>query len=357
MSERAAMKRRVRGVLRRRWFGPLLACVLALIPMAAVAALLYFLAWPKVSAGQVIDFAAMGLTAGGAMDLLLAFGMLLGGALAVDMQALGELGIALIAPAAVYLLIALPVRTSLSGYFLALLRGKKPSPFAVFNCFSARYPRAFIGMLLNEVWLLLWAAAAFVCPFVLYTVGQTFVPAVTEMLGLINSWYVWGGLIILCLVWFAVFTLVFINRAIAFSFTPVCIAAHPRLPGLRAPRLSRLLARGCKWRLIGLYLSFLPWYLPCIVSVALFFAAAYLAPMAGISGIYLRYARVFLLAVAAVNQLVIIFVGPYAAACRHAFYIERKREALMDEEVNPDDFGKKVRPEKPVKKTTPEEKE
>ena len=57
------------------------------------------------------------------------------------------------------------------------------------------------------------AAVAFVCPFVLYTLCQRFVTPITEMLGLINSFYVWGGLILLCLVWFAVFALVFINRA------------------------------------------------------------------------------------------------------------------------------------------------
>ena len=54
--------------------------------------------------------------------------------------------------------------------------------------------------------------------------------------------------------------------------------------------------------------------------------------------------------------LVFIWVGPYLAACRRAFYIERKREALMDEDVIPDDFGRKVKPEKVEKSAKAEEK-
>ena len=62
-----------------------------------------------------------------------------------------------------------------------------------------------------------------------------------------------------------------------------------------------------------------------------------------------------LLGVAAANQLVWVYVGPYRGACRRAFYIERKREALMDEDVNPDDFGKKIKPEKAEKRAAPAE--
>ena len=53
----------------------------------------------------------------------------------------------------------------------------------------------------------------------------------------------------------------------------------------------------------------------------------------------MRYIRIFLLIVTGLDLLVTFFIAPYVLACRHAFYIERKREALMDEEVTPDDFG------------------
>ena len=63
-----------------------------------------------------------------------------------------------------------------------------------------------------------------------------------------------------------------------------------------------------------------------------------------------------LLIAAAACLLVFVWVGPYLAACRRAFYIERKREALMDEDVIPDDFGRKVKPEKVEKSAKAEEK-
>ena len=66
--------------------------------------------------------------------------------------------------------------------------------------------------------------------------------------------------------------------------------------------------------------------------------------------------RFALLGVVAANQLVWVYVGPYRGACRRAFYIERKREALMDEDVIPDDFGRKVKPEKVEKSAKAEEK-
>lgn len=351
MSERAAMKRRVRGVLHRQWLEPLLASVLALIPAAAAAVLFAVLVWPKLASGQVFDFSAMGFGVAD-MDPMMRvssiLGTLLGGMLVMDGAVVKEMCLMLIAPLAVFVLLALPVRTSLSGYYLSLLRGKKPSPLEVFSCFSRRYPRALGGMLLRGLWMTLWAAAAFVCPFALYFFGQRFVSPVAARLGLINSWYVWGGLVLVCLAWFAVFTLVLVNRAIAYGFTSISLAAHPRLPASRAPRLSRRLTRGCKWRLIALYLSFLPWFLPAIVCLALFFALGALAPLISLSEIYERYLRIFLLGVSAANLLVLVYVGPYLAACRRAFYIERKREALMDEEVIPDDFGKKVREERPT---------
>ena len=78
MSERSAMKRRVRGVLRRRWFGPLAATALALVPCAVAGVLVALLVWPKISGSQVIDLSAMGLMGGSAMDTLVMIAATLG---------------------------------------------------------------------------------------------------------------------------------------------------------------------------------------------------------------------------------------------------------------------------------------
>ena len=81
MSERSAMKRRVRGVLRRRWLGPLAATELALVPCAVAGVLFALLVRPKIAGGQVIDLSAMGLMGGSAMDTLVMIAATLGGGL------------------------------------------------------------------------------------------------------------------------------------------------------------------------------------------------------------------------------------------------------------------------------------
>ena len=343
MSERAAMKRRVRGVLRHKWPEALAASVLALAPCAAAAALFALLVWPRVSGGQAVDLPSLGSMGGGVLDSLLMAAAMLGGGLSVNWRALGGAALWALIPLAVWALAALPMRVSVSGYYLALLRGKKTSALDVFSCFTERWPRYVGGMLLNALGLLLWAAMAVAAPVALYILAQPLLPKIQQALNLINSWYVWTGTLALCVAWFVVFTLVFINRAVAYGFTPICLAAHPRLPAKRAPRLSRKVARGCKWRVIGLYLSFIPWLLPSIAC-----AAGAVLTAGG--------TRRALLIAAAACLLVFIWVGPYLAACRRAFYIERKREALMDEDVIPDDFGRKVKPEKVEKSAKAEEK-
>ena len=83
MSERSAMKRWVRGVLRRRWLGPLAATALALVPCAVAGLLFALLVRPKIAGGQVIDLSAMGLMGGSAMDTLVMIAATLGGGLVV----------------------------------------------------------------------------------------------------------------------------------------------------------------------------------------------------------------------------------------------------------------------------------
>lgn len=334
MSEFAAMKRRVRGVLRKNRLEPLLASALALVPCAAAAVLFLLLVWPRVSGSQVVDLSALRLTGTSLINSLLMAAAMLGGGLDVNWQALGGAALAGLVPFAVWAFAALPMRVAVSGYYMALLRGKKTSPLDVFSCFGERYTRYLCGMLFNALWLCLWAAAAVVLPVVMYVAAQPVIPKITEALHLINSWYVWLGVLGLCALWFVVFTVVFVNRAVAYSFTPLCLAAHPRLPARRAPRLSRMLARGCKRHVVSLFLTFALAFVPAVACAAV--SAFIGAP---------DVRRILLLAAAVLAAAALAWAGPYYAACRRAFYIERKREALWDNDVTPDDFGRPVKPE------------
>ena len=96
--------------------------------------------------------------------------------------------------------------------------------------------------------------------------------------------------------------------------------------------------RGYKWQLIALYLSFVPFYTPLLLAGALLLLLPGGAPLLGISEPTTGIIRIGLYTVAAVNLLVTAYVAPYLAACFRAFYIERKREALMDEEITQMDF-------------------
>ena len=184
MSERAAMKRRVRGVLRHKWPEALAASVLALAPCAAAAALFALLVWPRVSGGQAVDLPSLGSMGGGVLDSLLMAAAMLGGGLSVNWRALGGAALWALIPLAVWALAALPMRVSVSGYYLALLRGKKTSALDVFSCFTERWPRYVGGMLLNALWLLLWAAMAVAAPVALYILAQPLLPKIQQALNL-----------------------------------------------------------------------------------------------------------------------------------------------------------------------------
>lgn len=334
VSERAAMKRRVRGLLHRKWFGPLGALVLAGLPMAVTIALVAYLTSPP-------DLAAvLGLSLPSPLQDPQGFAMEL--MLHLSSPSVNTLPLLSALPGAaivlgVYLFVGLPVSVSLSGYFLDFLRGKKPGVLQAFSCFSGRYPRALFGMLYRLLWVLLWALMAFAAPVPLCIGGLHVIGLFAEQLGMYQI-PLSIGLVVLCVVWFVVFAVAFVNRLLAYSLTPVALAAQPRLPAHRAVRLSRKLMRGNKWRLIGLIASFLHYFLPALAARALLFALPHIAPLLSLSDILAKSIGTFLWVVVGANLVVLVFVAPYLAASVHALYIERKREALMDEEVTPDDF-------------------
>lgn len=336
------MKRRVRGLLHRKWHTPLLALVLAGLPMLLTTglALLLFNPLPSwleslrtlftglIDSPQNFVLNIMAQLASPTMDLTGFISTLPGLAIWFG----------------VYFFVGMPVSVSLSGYFLNFLRGKKTSVLEVFGCFSGRYPRALGGMMYMFFWVVIWAFAAFFVPVPLCSLGLRVIGYFAESLGMYQI-PVSVGLLIVCVVWFVVFTVLFINRMFAYSLTATCIAAQPRLSAYRAVRLSRKLMRGYKMQLIKLYLSFLLCYLPSLIALAVLLLLPVISPMLSLTGILQQSVRLFLYIIIGVNQLVLVYVAPYAAACFRAFYIERKREALMDEEVTPDDFATKPRKE------------
>lgn len=345
VSERAAMKRRVRGLLHTSWLSPLLALVMAILPMLVVAALAIWLlrpvpvesVLPEVNVVfSITDIAAFGLSLlplflspAGLVEPLAGWAPLLGILLAVTV------------------FVAMPICVSTSGYFLSFLRGKNPKPTDVYGCFSGKYPRTLGGMAYMLLWLIIWFAASFIVPTALIFSSAIFVSALG--IELVTQVYIFLGILVLSVIWYIVFFFLFLNRMLAYCLTPVCIAAQPRLPARRAVRLSRKLMRGCKWRVIGLHLSFINYFLPAIISLALLPLLAQFGTQLGLAEIMQRSLRTFLIVVACANQLAWLYVGPYMAASFHAFYIERKREALMDEEVTPDDFASTPKDEVPTR--------
>ncbi len=350
VSERAAMKRRVRGLLHRKWLAPFGALALAALPMVAAIALVVLLL-PSLGGGFQSLRDQLAATFADTPQLYQMLVTLMFG-LELDFSQMTQSipGFAILL--GVYVLIAAPISVSVSGYFLALLRGKNPGIKSVFDCFSGKYLKYLGGMLYKLLWIIVWAVMAFVGTVVLYNGGRFLIEHFAEQLST-SQVTVYGILIVVTLVWFVVFTMLLINRFLAYAFTPVCIAAQPRLPAHRAVRLSRKLMRGCKWRLVGLYMSFLVYYLPAIIALVGIVVLPYLAPLVSISEILVKSIRTFLFIIAAANLLVTVFVAPYAASAFRAFYIERKREALMDEEVTPDDFASAAIKEKHAEQPQP----
>lgn len=329
------MKERVRGLLRRNWVQPLCALLLAVLPVIVVSALLIWLLRPNGTelAGGMSQIV---WTFDDPMTILVQLLALFSDPMLLISPMLGWVPLVAIL-LGMHVFFTLPVLVSLAGYYLAFLRGKKPRVTDVYGSFSGRYPRALGSMAYMLLWQCLWFIGAFAVPTALIF---GVVPLVSVLgIELSLQIYIFIGAIVLGLLWYVVFFFVFINRMLAYSLTPVCVAAQPRLPARRAVRLSRKLMRGCKWRLIGLLLSFLNYFIPAIVALVLLLGLGLFGERLGMTAILQQSVRTFLWVLVGANQLIWAYVGPYMTASFHAFYIERKREALMDEEMTREDFA------------------
>lgn len=348
LSDRAVMKRRVRGLLHKKWLGPLCVLILAGVPMAVALYIATFIMQPfwsgviSVSDQISLLFTSMG-------DTRTALYMLTLGGHVLDYSMLIASLPAVLVLVLVYLFIGLPMSVSVSTYFLSYLRGKEPKIKEAFTCFSNKYPRMLGGMLYMQFWLVLWGFMGLGAPFLLYKGLFAVIEYFAEALRFYQIHLV-IALAVLCVVWFFVFTFGFINRIVAYSQSAVCIAAQPRLPAWHAVRISRKLMRGNKWQFISLHVSFIGFYVPAIVAAVLLLLLPVVEPLLGISEFVLSALRIAFLAIMGINALVTLFVAPYLAACRCAFYIERKREALMDEEISQTDFAPTPKPRKAKEK-------
>lgn len=337
MSERADMKRRVKGLLHKNWLKPLGALALAVLPVTAVALVAVWLLRPD--AGQIasqLSSLTIQTGEGGLMATAMMFMAALIKPLDVVRPLVGWLPLGAVL-GGLYLLIFLPVTVSTYGYFMGFLRGKEPKALDVYGCFSAKYPRILGGMAYMVLWQALWFIASFIVPCTLILSSAVFVSA----LGIeFNPQLILFVIIVgVSIVWLIVFFFVFINRMLAYALAPACLAAQPKLPAARAVRLSRKLMRGCKWQFIGLLLSFLNYFIPAIIAALALPVLALYGSRMGIDGILLQSIRTFLWVVVFANQIEWAYVGPYMAASIGAFYIERKREALLDQDVTPEDFS------------------
>jgi uncharacterized membrane protein len=78
------------------------------------------------------------------------------------------------------------------------------------------------------------------------------------------------------LLWTLVFIIPGIVKALAYSMTPYVIAEDPTIDAMTAISKSQELMRGHKMRLLGLYLSFLGWFILSILTLGIGFI--FLAP-------------------------------------------------------------------------------
>lgn len=328
------MKRRVRMLMRRHWLSPMCALLLAVVPILLISLLNGWFFAPKETEPSVLSGFSWSFS--DPMSIIAQLLMLFSDPMLLLQPVLGWLPMVGL-QVGLSILIILPILVGISAYFLAFLRGKQPAPTMVFSSFSARYPRALGGMAYMMLWLLIWFVVCFAVPSVLLFGSVPFVSNLGIELN--TQIYIFLGVVIVCAIWYVAFFFVFLNRLLAYALVPTCLAAQPRLPAHRAVRLSRKLMQGFKWRLIGLFFSFIVYFIPSILcGLGLWFLSAYGLSF-GISETLLPTIRTVLWVIILANQLLWLYVGPYMAASFNAFYIERKREALMDDEVTPDDFG------------------
>jgi uncharacterized membrane protein len=326
-ADNADIRARVRDLLRRSWGRPLLALILGALPIAIVHGGVHVFLRPfqtvwMAASAVVVEF--MELWGGWKLALPIIATGTLPDLTVISSDILRAVpGIALLFAA--WICVFQPIRVSRAGYFLQLLYGNKPSPLTTLDCFGNKYARAAGGMAYSALWLGLWAVLAAAVPVGIYAGGMTIINMYPEEL---NSYLLWlaPSLIALTVIAFIALAWAFVNRWLAYSFVPCVISSQKGLPARRAMRASRYLARGHKLRMLGMWMSFLYYFLPAIGATILTPLVKPLGEVFGFTEYLSVTLRRFFLIVTLANQLLWLYVGPLAWSSFYAFYLEMKRD-------------------------------
>lgn len=146
-------------------------------------------------------------------------------------------------------------------YTLRVMRGKNPGIGDVFDAFGLFFRVILLSIMKSIVVSLMSFAYA--------------VPA-TILSMFIDPWLA----SVLCLPLFAPMFIV----AYSFRLADYILLDNPGYPGLYCLMLSRMAMKGRKWELFKLDLSFIGWYLLCIIPVAVLWVRPY--RMAAVAGFY-----------------------------------------------------------------------
>ena len=93
-------------------------------------------------------------------------------------------------------------------------------------------------------------------------------------LGFSGYWHKVAGMFLMALkvfLWTLLFVIPGLVMSFAYAMTPYILEEHPELDAWEASNRSREMMRGHKWQLFCLYLSFLGWFLLCILSLGIGF--------------------------------------------------------------------------------------
>lgn len=325
MASNEDLRARVRDLLKRAWGRPLLALVLGVLPFVVVHTAVHLLLQPVQIAGNVIQNQIFGSLSGAGLYLDLMV-ILSGGAMPDISGLIGVLpgiGVLLLA----LILVFEPMLVSRATYFMRLLRGRRPSPVEVYGVFGPTYPRALGGMAYRALWAGLWTVALIGIPVGLYVGGIALINAFPEVLNqhlLVLVPSLAGATIVA----FAALAIIWVNRMLAYCMTPCVLSSQNNLSARKAVKASRALMQGHKCRVLGLWLSYLYYFIPAIVAGAVLLLLPVIGPMINLSEILLISLRRFSWVLVIANQLVLVYVLPLAYSSFHAFYLERKRELL-----------------------------
>jgi len=321
------IRSRVRDLLHRAWGRPLLAVLLGALPLILIHVPVHYFLRPFQQLSEAIGNPIRELL-GSTTDFRIGWAMLLAGILpdfapSLNLFLSSILGLIILVFSTI--LIFQPMRVSRAGYFLRLLYGKKPSPLEVFSCFTSGYLRALSGMAYYLFWLFIWTLLAWAAPIAIYGGGITLINLFPEQLNA-HLMILLPSLVGFTIAWWILFVFLWINRWLAYSFTPCVLASQQRLPSRQAVRASRTMMRGKKLRTLGLWLSFLYYFLPAIAAAILLPLVAPLSQVFGFTEFLTLSLQRFFWIVLIVNQLLWFYVLPNAYGSFYAFYLECKRE-------------------------------